>query len=507
MDLSLAVSINVFVLFAATLPAHAQEGRTSTPPRPLWCERASNPTHIAICKHDRLWTLDACEDELFRNAQSAGSDRAARQNLVAEERKWVAQRNACASSAECIAQRYKERIAQLESRSGRRCAGHSTAEPRTAVARKGPIGVRAEVTPNIGTAPDAHIHNALISPGDRLIVAYEGTTISVWDIATGRLLRTLQNNFIVWSMTISPDGRYVASGHKDGSVRLWLIENGALQLEFPHDAQFIYSLSFSRDGTHLASSSEGVVKIWNTQTGALLRAINPERPYESAYFSNDGERLHFLNGSSFGLWSVSGAAKEGRPATLPRNHTLEAFLSDRRALVRVSKGDCKKAALKLWNLTNNREISTIETAPDGECTKGSPSWLLLFEPYASRFLVARSKEKIIRDVESGDLRETFTWEAQAEFPFDASKEPEFDQASASGGRAFADFSHVLGSGEPLRLWSLRERRVTRAFVGGTMRADTVLSSPLRQHVFLANEVQDQRFATWDILQRRIGVLR
>ena len=59
-------------------------------------------------------------------------------------------------------------------------------------------------------------------PGGRLLSASHDNTMRLWDLATGRCLRTLADHEDwVNSVAFGPDGMYALSGGGDPSVRLW----------------------------------------------------------------------------------------------------------------------------------------------------------------------------------------------------------------------------------------------------------------------------------------------
>ncbi|MFM6250725.1 MAG: WD40 repeat domain-containing protein, partial [Dolichospermum sp.] len=49
-------------------------------------------------------------------------------------------------------------------------------------------------------------------------------TIKIWDGRTGNLLRTLSGHSNwVWSVAWSPDGRTLASGSWDNTIKIWQV--------------------------------------------------------------------------------------------------------------------------------------------------------------------------------------------------------------------------------------------------------------------------------------------
>ena len=67
------------------------------------------------------------------------------------------------------------------------------------------------------------------------------------------------------SVTFSPDGKTVASGCKDTSIKLWDAQTGALVRTLTGPKNRLESLAFSPDGKTLASGSggpEALIWLW-----------------------------------------------------------------------------------------------------------------------------------------------------------------------------------------------------------------------------------------------------
>ncbi|PJF31756.1 MAG: hypothetical protein CUN51_02100 [Candidatus Thermofonsia Clade 1 bacterium] len=63
---------------------------------------------------------------------------------------------------------------------------------------------------------------AWLPDGRTLALGAEDNTIRLWDARMGQLLRLLEGHAISGrSVAWSPDGRYLASGSQDSTVRIW----------------------------------------------------------------------------------------------------------------------------------------------------------------------------------------------------------------------------------------------------------------------------------------------
>jgi WD40 repeat protein len=111
------------------------------------------------------------------------------------------------------------------------------------------------------------VHALAFSPdGKTLASGSYDHTVRLWDTSTWKTTRSLAERAAVLSVAFSPDGRTLASCGPDDTVRLWDSVTGRETASLTGSACCVTELAFSPDGTTIASRSEGRIRLWDVPT-------------------------------------------------------------------------------------------------------------------------------------------------------------------------------------------------------------------------------------------------
>jgi WD40 repeat protein/serine/threonine protein kinase len=236
-----------------------------------------------------------------------------------------------------------------------------------------------DAVPAYGTA-----YSAAFSPldPDHLAVGFAGT-VTVWNWRTEKPVHTFAGHETDRiSLAFSPDGRHLATGNWQGTVRLWDAVAGGDPLhtftQTGGDRHPITALAFSPDGTRLAVASFARrVDVWDATTGRLLYLI-PHRGgvVMGVAFSRDGLLASVGEDKVVRVWDLTGVT--GRELLGLRGHTetcsCVAFSPD--GLRLASAG--WDGAVRLWDATPLRGDERQESASFEE--HGDEVWSVAVNP-------------------------------------------------------------------------------------------------------------------------------
>ncbi|KAI1132765.1 WD40-repeat-containing domain protein [Nemania abortiva] len=178
-------------------------------------------------------------------------------------------------------------------------------------------------------------------------------------------------------VAFSPDGKMLASGLNDKTVRLWDTETGVRKQTLKAHTDKIGAVAPSPDNKMLASGSwDKTVHLWNTQNGTHIRTLEgPGHTVPSIVFSPNGKILAF---SSYEIpsppWDIGTGTHEstvwlwdtgtGTHRQTLKGHTdfitAVAFSSDNRMLASSSEDN----TLRLWDVETGTHVQTLEGDTD-----------------------------------------------------------------------------------------------------------------------------------------------
>jgi WD40 repeat protein len=96
-----------------------------------------------------------------------------------------------------------------------------------AAGNSGQVGLSQGQPVRTLTGHTGYVRSVAFSPDGRLLASgSRDETIKLWEVASGRLVRTLSGHTSwVESVAFSPDGRLLASGSVDTTIKLWGISD------------------------------------------------------------------------------------------------------------------------------------------------------------------------------------------------------------------------------------------------------------------------------------------
>ncbi len=210
------------------------------------------------------------------------------------------------------------------------------------------------------TLATGQILSIAFSPDSRFAAVGAGdTTIRLWDLSAGqsKWVVTGQARHVT-SVAFSPDGKQIIAGSWDKSIRFWDAKTGQLKRVLtPQNSEGqIFAVAIAPRGRFMASAGNDRLRLWNLQTGKMVRALGKREPTNSLLFSPTGKWLASIGtGEGVKLWRIG--ANEASGVIETRSEAAVSFAPDGKILA-VADSDSRTtptfgSRVELYQLPQN----------------------------------------------------------------------------------------------------------------------------------------------------------
>jgi WD40 repeat protein/DNA-binding SARP family transcriptional activator len=221
---------------------------------------------------------------------------------------------------------------------------------------------------------------AFTPDGTMFATPREPAGITLWDVTTGEQVRTLTGPEVkLANIAFSPDGsRLAATSDLTDHVPVWDVATGRLERTLAHEDD-VHAVSFAPDGRLLSASWDGTVSVWDVTTGERLDQLDHPAPAAFAQVSPDGRDL--VTGDGTGTVTIWDAAtlERGREIAAHDDVVTAATFGPGRLLLTAS-GD---GTVRGWDRdTGEQELEfggedapfeDVEVSPDGTLVAAAAS--------------------------------------------------------------------------------------------------------------------------------------
>jgi WD40 repeat protein len=281
---------------------------------------------------------------------------------------------------------------------------------------------------------------AVTPDGQRAVSASDDHTLKIWDLGSGRELRTLTGHSgRVTAVAVTPDGQRAVSASNDQMLKVWDLATGRELLSLTGHSDVVTAVALKPDGQQAVSASfDRTLKVWDLATGC---------------------ELHTLTGHSYWVTAVA-VTPDGQRAVSASYETLE-----------------------VWDLTSGRKLDTLMS--------GDSDWVnaVAVTP-DGRWAVSASSDRMLKvwDLASGRELRSLAGHSSG---VDAVA------VTADGQRAVS-----ASSDKTLKVWDLISGRELHSLTGHSDGVTAVAVTPDGQRAVSASH--DRTLKVWDLTNGRVG---
>jgi len=187
------------------------------------------------------------------------------------------------------------------------------------------------------------------------------TFLNVWDLASGRRLRILDDDQgFAMAVAMTPDGRRLVSGSGDNMIRVWDVSTGACLRRLKGHEDRPATIAISASGELAVSGGQDhTVRVWDLNKGVCLSVLKGHTDEIQTIALSDDCRWAISGGSdeTVRVWDL--VAKECTAVIRPRQGDIRAVACTPDFRVVAIAGNT--GSYQRWNVVTKQKLRTLPT--------------------------------------------------------------------------------------------------------------------------------------------------